>query len=278
MSRTDETDDQVQPWPQPWRSLIDAAARADDPEPHLRPLVALLGFEGLSSITLADGESGERAAHLWFTAPASWRARYGDQGYAAVDPRVTLTAARLSPVLWNGEHASDSLHARRFMLEAARYGVRSGFAVSFRDSTRDRAVVAFDSSRGAWSATQREAVAARLGDLMLLAAAIHERVLRPRWLDARAAARTAQRVLTLREAECLEFAARGLTSADIGAKLGIAERTVNFHMRNLLPKLEAQNRGEAIAKALARGELDPAARRAAAQRSVYPVKRGTLSS
>jgi DNA-binding CsgD family transcriptional regulator len=51
------------------------------------------------------------------------------------------------------------------------------------------------------------------------------------------------------------MAANGMTSGDIGGKLGIAERTVNFHMRNVLRKLDALNRPEAIAKALTRGVL-----------------------
>jgi DNA-binding CsgD family transcriptional regulator len=55
------------------------------------------------------------------------------------------------------------------------------------------------------------------------------------------------------------MAAQGLTSADIGGRLAIAERTVNFHMRNVMRKLEAQNRAEAIAKALARGVFETAA-------------------
>ena len=65
--------------------------------------------------------------------------------------------------------------------------------------------------------------------------------------------------LTHRERQCLGMAANGLTSGDIGGKLGIAERTVNFHMGNVLRKMEALNRAEAIAKALARGVLQAGA-------------------
>jgi DNA-binding CsgD family transcriptional regulator len=44
-----------------------------------------------------------------------------------------------------------------------------------------------------------------------------------------------------------------MTSADIGIKLGIAERTANFHFGNILTKLDALNRHEAIAKGMKRG-------------------------
>lgn len=61
------------------------------------------------------------------------------------------------------------------------------------------------------------------------------------------------------------MAANGLTSADIAAKLGIAQRTVGFHLRHVFQKLGALNRPEAIAKAAARGMLGTGA---IAQRSV----------
>ena len=48
--------------------------------------------------------------------------------------------------------------------------------------------------------------------------------------------------LTPREHQCLMHAARGLTSADIGLKLDIAERTVEFHFAGIRSKLSAVNR------------------------------------
>jgi len=53
--------------------------------------------------------------------------------------------------------------------------------------------------------------------------------------------------LSKRENQCLELAANGMTSIDIGAKLGITERTANFHFGNLIQKMGVLNRQEAIA-------------------------------
>ena len=69
------------------------------------------------------------------------------------------------------------------------------------------------------------------------------------------APRAVERALSQREHACLAMSARGLTSRDIGAKLGIATRTVDFHIGNVLAKLAASNRNEAIAKAIAQGWL-----------------------
>ena len=56
--------------------------------------------------------------------------------------------------------------------------------------------------------------------------------------------------LTDKELACLSLSAHGHTSADIALKLGIKTRTVNFHFANVLRKLNAVNRLEAIAKAV----------------------------
>jgi DNA-binding CsgD family transcriptional regulator len=56
--------------------------------------------------------------------------------------------------------------------------------------------------------------------------------------------------LTEKERICLSLSANGQTSTDIGIKLGITPRTVNFHFSKILKKLGAINRQEAIAKAL----------------------------
>ncbi len=71
-----------------------------------------------------------------------------------------------------------------------------------------------------------------------------------------------QSLITLRERQCLDLASNGMTSADIGVKLGIAERTVNFHFGNVFAKLGVLNRAEAIAQAWAK-QLLPLSRVAA---------------
>jgi DNA-binding CsgD family transcriptional regulator len=259
-------DDFFEPWSPRWTAAIAAAAHASDPEPLLRPILSEVGFDGLTCIVLAPAYAGrQRALYLWSTAPLSWATRYREFGYADVDPRVTMTAERVAPVIWDAAAVEGDGSVRRFLADAARFGMRSGFAVSFRDASDTRVVVALDSTISPISEARCASVVGRLGNLMLLAAALHERVLRPRCNMLADVAPGDAHGLTHREGQCLRMAANGLTSGDIGGKLGIAERTVNFHMRNVLRKMEALNRPEAIAKALARGVLQAGA---IAQRSV----------
>lgn len=62
--------------------------------------------------------------------------------------------------------------------------------------------------------------------------------------------------LSEREVEVLACVAQGHTNSKIGALLGIAAETVKTHLRNLLSKLGASNRTEAVMIAMKRGLLE----------------------
>jgi DNA-binding NarL/FixJ family response regulator len=62
-------------------------------------------------------------------------------------------------------------------------------------------------------------------------------------------------VLTAREAEVLGLLAQGRTNRQIGAALFISEKTASVHVSNILAKLGAGSRTEAVAVAARRGLL-----------------------
>lgn len=63
------------------------------------------------------------------------------------------------------------------------------------------------------------------------------------------------RQLTSREREVLQLLARGLSNRDIGAKLYVSEATAKFHVGNILRKLGASGRAEAVYAATKLGVL-----------------------
>ena len=63
--------------------------------------------------------------------------------------------------------------------------------------------------------------------------------------------------LTPREVETLILLSQGLTSREIGARLGIQRKTVETYIGSIIGKLGAQNRAEAMAIALERGLPGP---------------------
>ena len=62
--------------------------------------------------------------------------------------------------------------------------------------------------------------------------------------------------LTARELEVLRWLAQGKTSWEISMILGISERTVKFHVRNVLRKLDAATRAHAVAIAMHQGLME----------------------
>ena len=62
-----------------------------------------------------------------------------------------------------------------------------------------------------------------------------------------------QSALTERERSVLRLVASGLSNRGIGARLYLSETTVKFHVRNIMRKLEATGRAEAVYKATKSG-------------------------
>jgi DNA-binding NarL/FixJ family response regulator/signal transduction histidine kinase len=67
---------------------------------------------------------------------------------------------------------------------------------------------------------------------------------------------TQQERITRREREVLALLAQGLADKEIAVALGTSAKTAQFHVANLLDKLGAQNRTDAVRIAYARGLID----------------------
>jgi DNA-binding CsgD family transcriptional regulator len=230
------------------RMPLATAATATDVWRAIAPLLQRLGFGGVSYFVGTHDHGAAGSPRLaWSSAGSAWVARYRERGYEAVDPRLTEPRS-LTPFLWDRERCPDRKGLGRFLDDADRHGIRSGVVVTLRDARDRRIVVALDSAIAPLTRERVEEILENLGEIMLLATTLHDAVLGPRF-----AQHHHRRALTGRESACLGFAAHGLTSADIGGKLGITERTVNFHVGNAIRKLGALNRPEAIAKGIASG-------------------------
>jgi DNA-binding CsgD family transcriptional regulator len=115
-----------------------------------------------------------------------------------------------------------------------------------------RVIVALNSVIRELDEPRRLAISRNLGDIVLFAHYFHEIFIRSivrRGIQSRCTGRP----LSARERECLGLAARGMTTEDIGYKLGIGARTVQFHFDSIRSKLAAANRQEAIARAIKEG-------------------------
>jgi DNA-binding NarL/FixJ family response regulator len=91
-------------------------------------------------------------------------------------------------------------------------------------------------------------------DLIRVVRAVHagERPVSPE-IQARLAERAAAPKLTSREIEVLQLISEGLRNKEVGATLGIAEGTVQIHVKNIFGKLNVTDRTAAVQIAVRRG-------------------------
>ena len=75
----------------------------------------------------------------------------------------------------------------------------------------------------------------------------------PAPVAARLAEHTPRIGLTPRELEVLRLVADGLSNAEVAERIGRTEGTVKVHLKNILQKLDAKDRTEAVTTALRRG-------------------------
>jgi len=75
----------------------------------------------------------------------------------------------------------------------------------------------------------------------------------PQAVAAKLAEHTPRVPLTPRETEVLSLVANGLSNAEVAARIGRTEGTVKVHLKNILQKLDASDRTEAVTTALRRG-------------------------
>ena len=235
------------------RPLITAAAAGQPLEPVMQSIVEGLGFDSFmyALSTAARPDHGGRS-YVWTTLPREWIAIYDKNAYIEVDPRITMSWGRTTPLVWDSATIGGDAKVRRFLVHAAEYGIRSGVAVGFSDPGNARFGVAFNSSISPVGEERQKMIDARLGTLMLLSAGCHE-IFMTKVIDRGIPPALQGTALSPREIQCLQMAAHGMTSADIGIKLGIVERTANYHFGNILTKLHALNRHEAIAKGVRLG-------------------------
>ena len=238
--------------------LSKAALRREPLQPVMIAIVRELGFDSFMYGMSADPNPTRRdtRTYVWSTLPREWVTVYGERGYIEVDPRVTQTYNRNVPFVWDAADYDGDPLCRDFLRDAARFGVCSGVAISFRDPDHGRVLVAVNSRITPVGAARRRFVARQLGEFVLLAMSFHDFFM-AHLVDYRPSLMLRVAPLSPRQAQCLEMAATGLTSEDIAIKLGIKPRTANFHFGKIVTKLGVLNRKEAIAMGIARGLIRP---------------------
>jgi DNA-binding CsgD family transcriptional regulator len=219
----------------------------------VQAIVSALGFASfMYGMSTSPQPNRESRSYVWTTLPREWVAIYDEKAYIEIDPRLTHCWQQVTPFVWDRHCSSANTSVAAFLDHAAEYGVGSGVVVPLRDPLHPLVLVALNSPQREIDPARRSQIDASLGDIVLFASHFHE-LFMAQFVDSNAPPLLQGQRLSAREIQCLTLAAHGQTSVDIAARLGVAERTVNFHFCNILSKLGAANRHEAVAIAVSRG-------------------------
>jgi len=175
-----------------------------------------------------------------------WQRCYRERGYLGVDPTVRHGLTSTLPVVWD-----DALFASapEFWEDARSHGLQFGWAQASRDRTGAVGMLTLARSGERLSDSELEVNAARMSWLTQYAHVAMSKVLVARHVPESTV------VLTAREREVLRWTAEGKTAGEIAQILSMSERTVNFHVNNIIQKFGASNKTQAAVKAAALGML-----------------------
>jgi DNA-binding CsgD family transcriptional regulator len=181
--------------------------------------------------------------------PEQWQRIYGEREYLKKDPTVAHCQSKASPLIW--EESMYSEGSRDLWEESRSFGLIYGVSIPVHERQGVKSMISLARDKPIDS-DPRE-LESLLNGARVLANCAHSamgRIVVPKMMENR------DPKLSMRERECLLWAARGKTAAEIGLILNIAESTAVFHLKNVLKKFDVVNRTQAIAMGVSLGMID----------------------
>jgi LuxR family quorum-sensing system transcriptional regulator SolR len=184
------------------------------------------------------------AVKIFDSYPPGWMTHYQTSGFLEIDPTVREGMRNTNLIVWPYAMYDE---APRLWSDAGDFGIKVGVAQS--SWTAHGAFGLLTMSRHADPLSPSEVENLQL-PANWLSNLCHMRM--GQFLESKLVPEVST-PLTAREREVLRWTGEGKTSYEIGKILSISERTVNFHVNNVLLKLDATNKVQAVVMAVATG-------------------------
>ncbi|WP_434630509.1 LuxR family transcriptional regulator [Chromobacterium sp. CV08] len=169
--------------------------------------------------------------------PTEWLDQYMKENYAQHDPIMRIHVGQ-GPVMWEERFSrAKGSEEKRFIAEAAMNGMGNG--VTFSAASERNNIGSILSIAG----REPSRNAALVAMLNCLTPHLHQAAIRISNLPP---ASPSNMPLSQREYDIFHWMSRGKTNWEIATILDISERTVKFHVANVIRKLNANNRTHAI--------------------------------
>lgn len=204
-----------------------------------------MGFEKFAYALSIKAPSLKPQQYIISGYPNEWTDRYLARQYFKIDPLIRHAENSSLPAIWDEQRFCDD-DVQEFWEEAREFGLNAGLTFAVHEQPGVTGI--FSLSRDQAIDLQDQDLAALIGRAQMFASVLHNAVSR---IDLPKLLPEGITSLTARERECLKWAADGKTAWETGQILGIAERTAVFHLDNVMQKLGAANKIQAIVRALA---------------------------
>ncbi|MCX2695596.1 MULTISPECIES: LuxR family transcriptional regulator [Ochrobactrum] len=226
---------------------LQSSDSADDLFEHIKSYAAQLGFSYVSYAMCVPSLDSISRWIRYETTPVAWQKHYALKKYVEIDPVVRRGMNSIEPLVWSQRLFAE---APQIWADAQEFGLRSAISQPSWAAQGVFGILTFlrekpSLSEGEVSMLRRQMQV--VANLLHLAMYEH--------LDVPSINCVGEVNLTAREREILRWTSEGKTAEIIGTILSISTRTVNFHISNVLSKLVAVNKVQAVAKARTFGLL-----------------------
>jgi len=186
--------------------------------------------------------------------PTDWVMHYVKEDYASVDPIIKDCATSRMPIQWSEKYRANSRSkaAGTMMGDAWENGMRYGMTIPIHGPCGELGIFTLNADMN--EDEFRKTSERTKYELQSIAFFFHDAVRRSLKVEAEVVPPPI--ALTQREVEILRWTVAGKTAWEIGAILKISERTVNFHVQNVMEKFGVHNKTHAAAKAMGLGFLN----------------------
>lgn len=229
-----------------YTSVLQARSRDEFRDEVVR-FTQRLGFETVSAITVIDHGLGRSEFITVDNTPAGFEDVYSDSTLQRRDPVMQHCKKQSVPIIWDQETYSDRGLGELWEQQAS-FGYCTGIAMALHLPDGKHFLLGVD--RELPLPNDPEELQRLVADLQLFAVHAQDSAMRLLLPPAQQPERPA---LTPRELEVLRWTMDGKTAWEVGALLGISERTVVFHVNNAAHKLGCVNKQQAVLKALRLG-------------------------
>ncbi|RKP43882.1 autoinducer binding domain-containing protein [Trinickia fusca] len=180
---------------------------------------------------------------IFDNSPTGWMKRYQESHFIDIDPAVRQGLNSAGLIVW----PETPTELPGLWKEASDFGLRFGVAHSSWAAHGVFGLLTLARHADALTKAELDTLTLQTSWLAHVSHALMSEFLVPKL------APEASVELTPRECEVLCWTGEGKTACEIGQILNISERTVNFHVNNVLAKLNATNKVQAVVKAIAMG-------------------------